>query len=68
MNFFTRKTSWSNFELWLYKLASFSGSALIGAYFATNVLAYAKYFFVVFVITAACAAWMWINKMKKEKM
>ncbi len=67
MNFFKIKTTWSNFELWLFKLALFSGSALIGAYFSETVLGFAKYFFIVFVISIAWATLTWINKMKKEK-
>jgi hypothetical protein len=67
MNFFTRKTSWSNFELWVYKIASFSGSALIGAYFADTIKGLTKYFLIVFIISTLWATWSWLNKMKKEK-
>lgn len=66
-DFFKIKTTWTNAELWLFKLTLFSGSALIGAYFSSAVLSLAKYFFIVFIVSTAWATYSWVRKMKKEK-
>ena len=67
MNFLTKKSTWSNFDLWVFKLAVFTGSALIGAYFSETVIGFTKYFLIVFIISTAWATWAWTRNMKKEQ-
>jgi hypothetical protein len=66
MNFFKRKTTWTNAEFIPLKLCIASAYALIGAYFhdffAANYIA----FLVLFVVTVVWSASLWILKMKRN--
>jgi len=66
MNFFTRKTTWSNLELIYLKLAIASIYILIGAIFWREVKTYAGILGILFGITVMISMYLWIKKMKEN--
>ena len=66
MNFFTKKTTWSNWELIPLKLAIASIYMLLGAMFWKEVKEYAGIIGILFGITLMISMYLWITKMKKE--
>ncbi len=67
MNFFTRKSTWTNWELIPLKLAIASIYLLIGAMFWKEVKEYAGIIGILFGITVMISLYLWINKMKENK-
>lgn len=65
MNFLKTKTSWSNAELIVLKLAIASAYIIIGAYFSTIISNYYTLFIILFVVTVVWSMYMWLSKMKK---
>ncbi len=66
MNFFTKKTTWSNWELIPLKLAIATIYLLLGAMFWKEVKEYAGVIGILFGITLMISLYLWITKMKKE--
>ncbi len=66
MNFFKRKTTWSNWELIPLKLAIASIYLLLGAMFWKEVKTYAGIIGILFGITVMISLYLWITKMKRE--
>ena len=66
MNFWTRKTAWSNLEFIPLKLAIGSAYILIGAFFHDFVLEYHVIFAAIFSITVLWSIYKWISKMKQN--
>ena len=66
MNFFKRKTTWTNWELISLKLAIASIYLLIGAMYWKEVKTYAGIIGILFGITVMISMYLWITKMKKE--
>jgi carbon starvation protein CstA len=67
MNFLQRKTTWTNAELAVLKLAVGSAFLLIGAYLHHYIrIAWIPILFVS-IITIGWALALWIKKMKREK-
>ena len=64
MNFFTRKTTWTNLELIPLKLAIGSVYLLLGAIFWQDVKTYAEIIGIIFVITIVITHYLWRKKMK----
>ena len=64
MNFFTIKTSWSNWEFIPLKLCVASAYIIIGTYFHDFFHHYYTPVLIVFVITVVWAVSLWIKKMK----
>lgn len=64
MNFFKIKTSWSNAEFVVLKLAIGSVYVLIGAYFHEIVFHYFWPILVLFGITVAWSSYLWLDKME----
>ena len=68
MNFFTRKTSWTNLEFIPLKLCIACAYILIGAYFQNFVRQYYVVFLIAFGITLIWTLSLWISKMKKDSI
>ncbi len=66
MNFFTRKTTWTNLELIPLKLAIGSVYLLLGAIFWQDVKTYAEIIGIIFVITIFITHYLWRKKMKEK--
>ena len=66
MNFFTRKTTWTNLELIPLKLAIGSVYLLLGAIFWQDVKTYAEIIVIIFVITIVITHYLWRKKMKEK--
>jgi len=66
MNFFKRKTTWSNAELIPLKLCIASIYVLVGAHFHKFFHAYHAVVLILFGITVTWSLYMWFTKMKKE--
>jgi hypothetical protein len=64
MNFFKIKTSWSNAEFIVLKLAIASAYLLIGAYFSVLILDLFFPIIFVFVVTLIWSVYLWVKKMK----
>ena len=67
MNFFSRKTTWTNTELIPLKICIASAYILVGAYFHNFVRRYYLAFIIIFAITVAWALYLWITKMRKRR-
>ena len=67
MNFFTRKTTWTNWELIPLKLAIGSLFLLLGAIFWQDVKTYGEIIAIIFVITIVISRYLWIKKMKEKR-
>ena len=65
INFFGTKTSWSNIELAIFKIAVFSAGIIAGSYFYNYLKPYLLMVLVVFTVTTIWAATTWITKMKR---
>ena len=68
MNLFKRRTTWSNAELVIIKLSILSAGILIGNYFNPLITGYLSVLWVVFVVTVVPGVWLWISKMKNNKI
>ncbi len=66
MNFFSKKTTWTNIEFVPLKLCIASIYILIGSYFAEYILPYWVAFAVLFIITLIVSMYLWVGKMKRE--
>ncbi|HSZ71667.1 MAG TPA: hypothetical protein VK750_03255 [Cytophagaceae bacterium] len=66
MNFFKRKTSWSNGEFIPLKLCVASAYVLVGSYFHDYFRMHYMPVLIVFVITVVWSVYLWISKMKSE--
>ena len=66
MNFFTRKTTWTNLELIPLKLAIGSVYLLLGAIFWQDVKNYAGIIGIIFGITVVISLYLWRKKMKEK--
>ena len=66
MNFFTRKTTWTNWELIPLKLAIGSVYLLLGAIFWQDIKTYAEIIGIIFVITILITHYLWRKKMKEK--
>ncbi|MFZ4412981.1 MAG: hypothetical protein ACOYOV_07845 [Bacteroidales bacterium] len=67
MNFLKIKTSWSNFELALFKICVASIYLVIGIYFHEFLGKYMLLFVSIFVVSAIWVFSLWLKKMKKEE-
>jgi NADH:ubiquinone oxidoreductase subunit 6 (subunit J) len=67
MNFFTRKTTWTNWELIPLKLAIATIYLLLGAMFWQEVKQYAGIIGILFGITVMISLYLWIKKMKEKQ-
>lgn len=67
MNFFNRKTTWSNIELGLMKICLISFGIVAGLYFFQSLKAYFWEFLGVFAITCVLVLYLWIKKSKQEE-
>jgi len=65
MNFFQRKTTWTNTEFIPLKLAIASIYLLIGAYLSEYVMEYKLPLLLLFAATVILAVGMWIRKMQQ---
>lgn len=66
MNFFKRKTCWSNAELIVLKIAIATAYILIGSYFHHFFRHYVYLVLIAFVITAVWGMRLWLKKMKQQ--
>jgi hypothetical protein len=66
MNFFTRKTTWTNLELIPLKLAIGSVYLLLGAIFWQYAKTYAEIIGIIFIITIVITHYLWRKKMKEK--
>lgn len=64
MNFFQKKTCWSNSEFIVLKVCIATAYILIGAYFHDFFLTYYIPVVFVFGITVVWSLYLWLNKMK----
>jgi uncharacterized membrane protein HdeD (DUF308 family) len=67
MNFFKRKTTWTNWELIPLKLAIASIYLLLGAMFWNTINTYAGIIGILFGISLTISVYLWIKKMKENK-
>ena len=67
MNFFQKKTSWSNAEFIILKLCVASAYVLVGAYFHSFFRQYYIPVLVLFGISCVWAVYLWVSKMKSAK-
>jgi len=67
MNFFKRKTTWTNWELIPLKLAIASIYLLLGAMFWNTINTYAGIISILFGISLTISVYLWIKKMKENK-
>jgi hypothetical protein len=65
MNFFKRKTTWTNAEFIPLKLCVAAAYVLIGAYFHEFVIYFYIPILVVFFVTVVWVLLLWIKKMKE---
>jgi hypothetical protein len=68
MNFLNQKMSWTNAEFIPLKLCIASAFVLIGAHFSNFIHKYHLIFLGLFVITVIWTLYLWINKMKSNKV
>ena len=66
MNFFAKKTTWSNWELWLLKVCLFSGGIAAGLYFYSDLGKFFYFLVPLFIATAIWATFLWIFKMNQK--
>lgn len=66
MNFFSRKTTWSNAEFIPLKLCIASFYIVAGAYFYSFVQRYYWLFIAVFAVCVIWTVYLWLVKMRKE--
>lgn len=66
MNFFQQKTTWTNAQLALVKIAIAAIYVVVGAYFHDFVNEYRWIFLTVFSITAVWTMILWLAKEKAE--
>ena len=66
MNFFTRKTTWTNLELIPLKLTIGSVYLLLGAIFWQDVKTYTEIIGIIFLITVVISHYIWRKKMKEK--
>jgi|688.fasta_scaffold916944_2 hypothetical protein len=66
MNFFTKKSTWTNWEFIPLKLAIASIYLMLGAMFWKEVKEYAGIIGIILGITLMISLYLWITKMKKE--
>ena len=64
MNFFKRKTSWTNAEFIPFKLCIASIYVLVGSFFHDFIIRFALLFINLFVVTTLWTLILWIRKMK----
>jgi hypothetical protein len=67
MNFFKRKTTWSNAQFIIIKLCIASGYILIGSYFHDFFKHYYAPLLIVFAVTTIWFVFLWWHKMKANK-
>lgn len=67
MNFFKRKTCWSNAEMIWLKLCIGATYLFIGSYFSQFFSSYYFAILTVFVITVIQSLFLWLQKMKETK-
>ncbi len=67
MSFLTKQTTWSNWELWLFKACVFSGGIAAGLYFYRDLKDAFVFLVPFFVLTGIWAAFAWIKKMNQQK-
>jgi undecaprenyl pyrophosphate phosphatase UppP len=65
MNFLNKKTSWSNFELWLLKICVFSVGIVFGIYFYDSLKEIFRVIVFIFFITLPITIVLWLTKMKQ---
>lgn len=66
MNFLFKKTTWSNWELWLFKACLFFGGIAAGIYFYKYVQMYLSLFFYFFLVTTIYITYLWIKKLNEK--
>jgi hypothetical protein len=66
MDFFRKKTTWSNLEFIPLKLCIGSAYLIIGSYFHAFVQEYRWVFLAILAVTVAISLNMWIRKMRME--
>lgn len=66
MNFFTKKSTWTNWEFIPLKLSIASIYLMLGAMFWKEVKEYAGIIGIILGITLMISLYLWITKMKKE--
>ncbi|WP_410219633.1 hypothetical protein [Pedobacter sp.] len=66
MNFFNRKTTWTNGEFIPLKLCIASAYILVGACFHDFVYRNRVIFILLFIVTVIFSVYSWIKKMSKE--
>lgn len=65
MNFFNCKTTWSNAELIVVKIALLSAGMLVGIYGADILLHLAGYLWVLAIVTCLAGFYLWLIKIKR---
>ncbi|NHM07529.1 hypothetical protein G4D82_09880 [Flavobacterium sp. CYK-4] len=67
MDFFQRKTTWTNAEFIWLKLSVASAFLIIGAQYADFFSKYFQWIFIVFALSVIRAVFLWIKKMDAPK-
>lgn len=63
MNFFKKKTAWSNIELAVFKIFVFSAGILAGVFFYNYFRTNCSSLIILCFITAIYTGYLWVNKM-----
>ena len=66
MNFFLKKTTWSNLEFIPLKLCIASAYMLVGSWFPEFIQRYRMVFLILFVPTVIWSVYKWYHKMNVE--
>jgi hypothetical protein len=67
MNLFKQKTSWTNVELGIFKIAVFSAGILFGVYAQPHLTGNLDWLWLLMTTTSLIAAYLWAIKMKITK-
>jgi hypothetical protein len=65
MNFLRAKTTWSSWQLWIFKWGVFTAGVLVGYYFKPYLPAYLDLFWLMSIVCCVVAAFFWLDKIKK---
>ena len=63
MNFFKRKTTWTNFEFGFMKICLVSLGIFIGIWLHKAIAAYAVYFLITYIVMGLIGMYLWFTKM-----
>lgn len=65
MRIFKIKTTWTNAELYVFKLGVFAAGILFGAYLGAYMLPYIGWFWALAVVGCFAAGYFWVQKVEK---